>query len=318
MIQNGLVSVIVPVYNVEPYLAECICSIQKQTYRKLEIILIDDGSTDCSGKICDEYAKSDIRIKVFHQKNRGVSVTRNVGLKNMTGEFLLFVDADDQITDNCVETLLNRIDEDGTDVVVQLREDDPPYSDKFIVIDDNFTYDRWRFCLWVTGHLYRSSIIKNIYFDEELLCGEDTLFVAQVIMRVDKLSCVSERLYIYRIRLGSLMHSGCTPERLTGIESRRKMAALYFDKKKIYYSCLADYGAVCKNYYYLLSHDKDQKEQKKYLLQEVRSKIWIILKSKRNIKDKRNYLVFCIAPHFYCTLSHLKAKICNKEDNFRT
>ena len=101
-----MISVIVPVYNVEPYLRKCLDSILAQTYRNLEILVIDDGSTDGSGRICDEYAGRDERIKVFHTENHGLSCARNLGLDNANGEWIGFVDSDDWIEPDMYEVLL--------------------------------------------------------------------------------------------------------------------------------------------------------------------------------------------------------------------
>lgn len=106
---ESLISVIVPVYNVEQYLNRCIDSIIKQTYKNLEIILIDDGSTDSSGKLCDNIKQKDARIIVLHKINGGLSSARNVGLDNMTGEYVMFVDSDDYISEDCVEYLYDLI-----------------------------------------------------------------------------------------------------------------------------------------------------------------------------------------------------------------
>ncbi len=108
---SPLVSVIVPVYNVAPYLEQCLDSIVNQTYRNLEIILVDDGSTDESGAICDRYAEQDSRIKVVHKENGGQSSARNVALDMMTGEWVLFVDSDDWIELNTLELLFEQKDE---------------------------------------------------------------------------------------------------------------------------------------------------------------------------------------------------------------
>ena len=104
-----LVSVIVPVYNVSPYLREAIDSVINQTYKELEIIIVDDGSTDGSGAICEEYASSDSRIKLIHQSNRGLSGARNTGLECATGDFVAFVDSDDSISPVFIETLVNAL-----------------------------------------------------------------------------------------------------------------------------------------------------------------------------------------------------------------
>ena len=112
-----MISVIVPVYNVEPYLRKCLDSIIGQTSKDLEIIIIDDGSTDCSGKICDEYEERDGRIKVFHTENKGLSAARNLGLDNATGDWIGFVDSDDWIEPDMYEVLLKRAGETVADIV---------------------------------------------------------------------------------------------------------------------------------------------------------------------------------------------------------
>lgn len=106
---DNLVSVIVPVYNVEAYLAECLQSILAQTYKNLEILLIDDGSTDLSPDICNNAAQTDIRIKVYHRKNQGVSAARNYGVSVASGEYIMFVDSDDCLEARCIQILMNDI-----------------------------------------------------------------------------------------------------------------------------------------------------------------------------------------------------------------
>ena len=113
---TDLVSVIVPIYKVEKYLGKCVDSIINQTYKNLEIILVDDGSPDNSGKICDEYAKKDNRIKVIHKENGGLSSARNAGLDVATGEFIAFVDSDDRIHLDFVEKLYRAIKEENADI----------------------------------------------------------------------------------------------------------------------------------------------------------------------------------------------------------
>jgi glycosyltransferase involved in cell wall biosynthesis len=111
-----MISVIVPVYNVKPYLRKCLDSIINQTYRDLEILIIDDGSTDGSGDICDEYRKDD-RIKVFHTENRGLSAARNLGLDNTTGNWIGFIDSDDWIEPDMYEVLLRKAEETRADII---------------------------------------------------------------------------------------------------------------------------------------------------------------------------------------------------------
>ena len=112
-----MLSVIIPVYNVEPYLEKCLDSVLKQTYKDMEILIIDDGSTDRSGAISDEYAAQDSRIRVFHTENRGLSAARNLGLDNAVGGYIGFVDSDDWIEPDMYEVLLKKAEETGADIV---------------------------------------------------------------------------------------------------------------------------------------------------------------------------------------------------------
>lgn len=116
--QTALISVIIPVYNVEKYLSQCIVSVLKQSYRNLEIILIDDGSTDKSGGICDDYAKKDKRINVIHQKNRGLSSVRNIGVENARGEYIFWIDSDDYVSEVIIEELYKNIIRYNADISI--------------------------------------------------------------------------------------------------------------------------------------------------------------------------------------------------------
>ena len=115
---NSKISVIVPVYNVEKWLNKCIDGILVQSYNNLEIILVNDGSIDKSGNICDNYSKKDNRIKVFHNKNKGLSYSRNFGVKNSNGKYVMFVDSDDFISDsNIIKKFINILERDKSDFI---------------------------------------------------------------------------------------------------------------------------------------------------------------------------------------------------------
>ena len=116
--EQPLISVIVPVYNVEKYLKKCVDSITSQTYKNLEILLVDDGSTDSSGQICNEFEKNDARIKVIHKKNGGLSDARNAGLDRAKGQYYAFIDSDDYIQDNTIEIMLNSIKKNKSEIAV--------------------------------------------------------------------------------------------------------------------------------------------------------------------------------------------------------
>ena len=118
MRENDLISVILPIYNVEPYLERAVDSIIKQTYRNIEIILVDDGSPDNCGNICDAYAKQDKRIIVIHKENGGLSDARNVGIKKASGKYITLVDSDDYVDDDYVEFLYSLIKNSGADMSI--------------------------------------------------------------------------------------------------------------------------------------------------------------------------------------------------------
>ena len=206
-----LISVIVPVYKVEKYLHRCIDSILIQTYRNLEIILIDDGSPDCCGEICDEYAKKDKRVKVVHQINQGVSAARNKGIEVSTGEFISFVDSDDYIDKTYIETLYNNIN--GYDIVscnfkviysdnsLKIRDYDMPNkvivrSTKRDLFSDSLGTMAYAYVVW--GKLFRKSIIEKVKFREQAY-SEDALFVREVFLYCKNIKLIPYDGYNYFI-----------------------------------------------------------------------------------------------------------------------
>ncbi|MBQ2236263.1 MAG: glycosyltransferase family 2 protein, partial [Muribaculaceae bacterium] len=116
--EGALISVIVPAYNVEAYLAQCLDSLLAQTYRNLEIIVVDDGSTDGTGALADDYAVADDRVRVIHQRNGGLSAARNAALNVMTGSLVMMVDSDDYVAPNCVATLLHTLESTESDIAM--------------------------------------------------------------------------------------------------------------------------------------------------------------------------------------------------------
>lgn len=209
---NKLISIIVPVFNVEKYIIQCVDSILSQTYNNFELLLIDDGSTDNSGKICDDYAFKDERIKVFHKKNEGVSSARNFGLDNASGEWITFVDSDDWLDETALTCFIEENLQDDTFYVGQgLRVENnelkywPSRYYKGIVVlesvEDYSLLDEVLVYGTPWGKLYNSQIIKkyNIRFDNNLSIHEDHCFYFEYILHVKRIQVIDKVCYYYRV-----------------------------------------------------------------------------------------------------------------------
>lgn len=228
--KKGVVSIIVPVYKTkEAVLRECIESILNQTYRELEILLIDDGSPDQCGEICDEYAGRDERVKVIHQENSGVSSARNHGLEAADGEFITFADADDIVRKKAVETAVSALKKEDADCAIfswieekEKKEDnirqrivphkqvvDPRKISRTIVLDDFKLGGGYP---W--NKVWRSSAIKNadgsgtIKFDTSLYAYEDKLWILEILKHVNKVVLLPDILYLYRYNPNGLSKDG--------------------------------------------------------------------------------------------------------------
>lgn len=210
-----MVSIIVPVYNVESYLDECIQSIVNQTYKDWECILINDGSTDNSGYICDTWAEKDNRIHVIHQSNNGVSASRNAGIQLAKGEFITFVDSDDWIENNYLTELVDILFQTPSDLYVSGIIQDfnngtnhtykPTNQISFCLNSENIHHfvalNRSYLLYGPTANLYQSKIIQehNIRFRTNLSYGEDLLFNYDYLEHVNTITCIDKAYYHYRI-----------------------------------------------------------------------------------------------------------------------
>lgn len=207
-----MISIIVPVYKVEPYLRQCVDSILNQTYYDIEVLLIDDGSPDLCGEICDEYAKNDQRIKVFHTENRGLSAARNLGLQKAQGEYIGFVDSDDWIEADMYEMLLKRMLETQADIsVCGLLYEYPQYSQSREIIKKTvysgleaiqaLIVDELNDFVW--NKLYRKECWENLSFPEGHVF-EDVVTIYMLFTQDVKVSTSSYPFYHYRQRIDSI------------------------------------------------------------------------------------------------------------------
>ena len=212
-----MISIIVPIYNVELYLEKCIESIINQTYKDIEVILINYGSTDKSGIICDKYAKIDDRIIVLHKENGGVSSARNKGLDIAKGDYIAFVDPDDYIEPNMYEEMFGIIKTFGVDIVScnyqQIDENnknsiffkldkDEIFKDKNKLIEVIFKYRN--FDMIIFNKLYKSNIFRNIRFPIGVNLGEDLRILYPTIKYAKSFYCMKKVFYNKRIRKSSL------------------------------------------------------------------------------------------------------------------
>ena len=222
-----LVTVIVPVYNVEKYIKECIDSVIKQTYTNIEIVLVDDGSKDESGKICDDYAAKDSRIKVIHKQNEGLGFARNSGLEISTGKYVTFIDSDDVAECDLIEQLMKEVIDKDVDTCIggfkRITEDgkavfQESYTRDFFSGDDVYNklfarmlgsapdaHDAIRMSVW--NVLYSMDIIRkhNIRFpSERVFISEDIVWDSEYYRYAQAVSVIESTAYHYRITPGSL------------------------------------------------------------------------------------------------------------------
>lgn len=213
--EKNKVSIIVPVYNVEKYLRECVDSIIQQNYENWEIILVDDGSKDSSPAICDEYSSKDSRIITIHQENAGPSRARNHGLDKATGQFVMFVDSDDHINQNMISKMVETINSNQADLVIcgyaRFSDDsyDPrSYSNEPLILMTNrgrlanfYTKPNTNmFGISIWAKLYRNDIIQNnkIRFNPEISYEEDCQFNIDYFEKINRIAVINDIFYMYR------------------------------------------------------------------------------------------------------------------------
>lgn len=229
---NDLVSIIVPVYNVEKYVLKCLKSLAGQTYKNIEVVVIDDGSTDGSGLICDDF--KDKRFKVFHKKNGGLSSARNLGIKKAKGNILAFVDSDDFVKKDFIEKMLNCM-VGNIDIVVCGYNDERPKEEVLSGREATIRLltEQENIDLITCNKLYRKSLFldNNIWFPEGKK-HEDTLTTYKLLSRSEKVQYILDSLYEYVVRDGSIMHSGKKEEQLEMRELAAREAIEYFKNDK--------------------------------------------------------------------------------------
>ncbi len=288
---KSLVSIVIPVYNAEKYLSECLESVIGQTYKDIEILLINDGSTDKSGEICEQYAKKDARVKVVNKKNEGVSAARNDGIELAKGEYISFIDSDDVVDENYILSMYQKSEETGADLTLcrysnlidgrffDVAEDLPEVLDVDLNNGEfvNFVCRLLDYKSLVFGSscrtLFKKSVVKQTRFNTSIKISEDLLFLLSITLQSKRIASVNEHLYFYRQTNSSVTASykkGYLSGQIILYEELKKKFDLFNSKisKKVFniYSCL-----LC---YYTLSNElKFKQPNRKENVKEIRGSV---------------------------------------------
>lgn len=284
---NDKISVIVPVYNVEKYIEQCLKSISNQTYKNFEVIVVDDGSKDFSGIICDKFSKLDYRIKVIHQSNQGLSGARNTGLKNATGDYITFIDSDDFIKNKMFEEMVLILKEKNADIIecgtiycdekgnyikentknkIEIYEKNNQMKE--LILNGNITTMSW-------GKLYKKDLFKN--FEFPLGKYHEDVFTTYKLLHISKKTIVlNQGFYHYRQVNGSIMNSNFNIKHLDSIKAvleRSKFIEKYYPKYKkydyanlVYSSCKVYERIILSDFYEKRIFEDIQKLIRKYLI----------------------------------------------------
>lgn len=301
----GLISIIVPVYNVEQYLSRCINSILEQTYCNFEVILIDDGSTDNSGIICDRYSKKDERISVIHKKNGGLSDARNVGIDLANGAYIGFVDSDDWIAQDMLEMLLHNMIHYEADVSICQFKFTANEKEKVAAVqNETRIYDKYQaidamfidkvFASQACNKLYKAHLFDNIRFPIGKIY-EDQFTTYKIIWAANKIIYTNKPCYYYFIRNGSIARGDFNVKQFDILDATDAIIDFFKERypkvvKYIQYSWI-------DNYLYLLMRAIQQECDISVF--KMKNKVWqykkgYILSSNTDIRMKFALLLVCI------------------------
>lgn len=314
------ISIIVPAYNVEKYIEKSMSYIQNQTYGDFEVVIIDDGSDDKTGMICDNLAQKDSRFKVYHKSNGGVSAARNFGLEHITGTYMTFVDSDDWITEDYLQYLYDLITlQPDIDIAMtvgaEVSEDDLPVNiaetEHNIISAENavrlmLLRKTYRHANW--GKLYKTSVWKNVRFSENVIYDDyDTTY--RVFANAKKVICGNSVKYSYVQRKGSLMHANCSEKTLTVLDVADNITDFLvkeWPESKVE-ALDMQIATYLKNMQAILNDGFDKfPAYQERIMQMVKSNAVIMLKSScvpRN--DKIKIIALCLSKHLFLKLYNM-------------
>jgi len=313
---NTKVSIIVPLFNAEKFAKRCIESVLMQTFKNFELILIDDGSKDKTGEICDKYAEKDTRIKVIHKNNGGVSSARNTGLDMAKGEWITFLDADDWIEPNFLLIVDNNSNDSIDWIFAQWRTIwDNGLPNEINNYEQEILFNNWEeikniwdkmanmdICRCPWGKFFRRSVIESykLRFDNSLKYGEDTVFNYEYLINIKGLSLCKKDYshYIFHQNYGviAVIKYKCTPQGIT--TTRNKIFEIFFNKniQNLKFERLFFFGFTMMEHCYL--GKKDEKIRRDYYKGDIQKKLEKHCLSSINYYDRIMYYIFKYIPHF--------------------
>ena len=320
-----MVSVIVPIYNVEEYLEECLESIRNQTYTNIEVILVNDGSTDGSREICESYCEKDIRFRLINQENQGQSVARNRGVKESVGQYIMFVDSDDVVKEDLVEVLFSYMKADVDIVECEMtREKEAFFLNKIptIVFEGNskeailncIAFRAVKFCAFTK--LYRREIVEKIPFLEGYIYA-DVFTGINYLNHIRKIIVVDYIGYYYRVRPNSTMTKSFNEKNLDIFPIGKKLIESFDDNEYL----LPYIGYFI--FYLSLSHyqrDGITKVSPYFDMYEnfIRDCAFLAKQSKEVVSKYRLLSIYLMAPKYFITITHpLYRFIYKRWSNFR-
>lgn len=305
------ISVIIPAYNVESYIGKCISSVLAQSFKNVEVIIVDDGSRDSTAQICDCYASADTRVKVVHKENSGVSDARNVGLSLCTGNYICFLDADDWLEGDYFEEAAKVLQEKDCSILLNswVRDVDNKPSTLIYDVVETFLMEQQmaikelimqRLFGWgVVATFYRSDVIKNLTFDREIRVGEDFYFKYQAIKNAtDNIWYLPIHKYHYIIRNESAMRIYSITKlsddlvvlkRVMGAENGEMRELLYYRE---YIPRIIEYAIVG-----MLSKDRYEIELSNKFRREALKQFFTVLISKKARRNTKIKMLILIAPN---------------------
>ncbi|MBQ8805587.1 MAG: glycosyltransferase [Bacteroidaceae bacterium] len=314
---SPLISIIIPVYNVEKYLNRCMESVVNQTLKNIEIILIDDGSPDNSPQLCDEWGRKDSRIKVVHKVNEGLGLARNTGMEVATGKYIAFIDSDDYVEPKMYEKLYTKAISNNADIVYcgyKLGLDDGTFTDKSDFNEEktfenkndienlsiNYFYPQngHLMMMSVWHSIYKREIIKTKFFSERIVVSEDLHFQISAILNSKKIIYIPDSLYYYCYNKDSLSHSFSINKFYNIQNLISLLLSIYPNKKKYVYKYFFNFTL---NIIRLLHGNKTLKTYEKinHLKNIYKVAIWREVKreTNNNMYIKHHKIVFMILGH---------------------